>query len=191
MPDTFLTRLTKRLFSSTIDAQVNSRVALAVRALDDVTDRSFTASTYPRDRHDYDRAEVLQDALDAWRQNPIARRIVELTSQYVVGGGLGIECKHERTHRFLRQWWEHRLNRMPMRAFDLCDELSRTGNLFIVISTDPAGMSYIRAIPTADVLEIETEPNDVEQEIAIWEAPRTDGTGPEPTSGPNGVLGVR
>jgi hypothetical protein len=178
-----------RVFSRQIDNQANRRVALAVRALDDVTDRQVNRDTYPRDRYDYDRAEILRDALDAWRLNPLARRIVELTSQYVVGGGLGIESKHEATHRFLRKWWDHRLNRMSMRSFDLSDELSRTGNLFCVISTDASGMSFVRALPTADILEIETRPNDVEQEIAIWQA--VDPAIEEPDTGPNGILGKR
>jgi len=195
-----LSSLTSRLFG----AEITRRVNLAVRALDDPNDRLFTRDTYPRDRHDYDRDEVLRDALDAWRSNPLARRIVELTSQYVVGGGLGIEAKAERTHRFLQSWWTHRLNRMAIRSFDLCDELTRTGNLFIALSTDPAGMSYVRAIPTADILEIETAPNDVEQEFVIWEkapdllaAPPTGAHDPGPPDthstpqpGPGGFMGI-
>ena len=170
---------------------LDRRSNLAARALDDVTDRLVGPASYPRDRRGYDRDEVLRDALEAWRTNPLARRIVALTSQYVVGGGMGIECRHERTRRFLQSWWNHRLNRMSMRAFELCDELTRTGNLFIILSTDPSGMSYIRALPASDVIEIETAPNDVEQETVIWERPGGDvGTEGRPVaSGPNGLLG--
>jgi len=175
-------RIIERLFGP----EIRQRVSLAVRALDDATDRLINRDTYPRDRYDYDRDEVLRDALDAWRQNPIARRIVELTSQYVVGGGLNVECKNERTHRFLQNWWTHRLNHMSQRVLDLCDELTRSGNLFIIVSTDAAGMSYLRALPTADIIDIETAGNDVEQELVVWEKPRGDGT---EVSGPNGQLG--
>jgi hypothetical protein len=174
------------MFGAAVKSQVDKRTALAVRALDDITDRLASHGTYPRDRYDYDRDEVLRDALEAWRNNPLARRIVELTSQYVVGGGLGIECKNERTHKFLNLWWNHRLNRMGMRAYDWCDELTRTGNLFVVLSTDPSGMSYLRALPTADVVDIETAANDIEQEQIIWERPRGDGT---EVSGPTGQIG--
>lgn len=171
--------------------EIQRQASLAVRVLDDKMDRlaasgSTSVSTYPRDRHGYDRDEILRDALDAWRQNPLARRVVELMSQYVVGGGLGVECRHERTHRFLQNWWNHRLNRMPLRAFDLCDELTRTGNLFIVVSTDAAGMSYIRTLPTQDILDIETALNDIEQELVVWERPRGDGT---EQAAPNGFMG--
>jgi hypothetical protein len=187
MLESFYSRITQRLFG----AEIRRQASLAVRALDDATDRLAGAygrapDTYPRDRRGYDRDEVLRDALEAWRTNPLARRIVELTSQYVVGGGLGIECRHERTHRFLQNWWNHRLNRMSMRAFELCDELTRTGNLFVILSSDPSGMSYVRALPTSAVIEIEAASNDVEQELVVWERPRGDGS---EVIAPSGLMG--
>jgi hypothetical protein len=162
-----LFNLTSRLFGK----EIERRIALAVRALDDVRDRVFSSDTYPRDRRDYDREEVLADALEAWRVNPLARRVVGLTSQYVVGGGMGIESKHPRTHKFLTEWWNHRLNRMTTRVFEWCDELSRSGEIFIALATDPAGMTYVRAVPAADIAEIETAENDLEQELWIYEKP--------------------
>ena len=120
-----------------------------------------------RDRFTYDRGEILRQSLVAWRLNPLARRIVELTSQYVVGGGLSINCKNQAAADFLDQFWHHRLNRMPVRVFELCDELSRTGNLFILLSTDAAGMSYIRVLPASEIEEIISRPNDIEQPLAF------------------------
>jgi hypothetical protein len=128
--------------------------------------RSFGAAD--RDRYAYDRADVLEDALDCWRLNPLGRRIVELTTQYVVGGGISLLCKHEPTARFLREFWKHRLNRMDVRVFELCDELSRSGNLFILVSTDAAGMSYLRCIPAQDVDHIQSLPNDIEQPTRFY-----------------------
>ncbi len=159
--------LSTRIFGK----EIERRVGLAVRAMDDARDRSFSKDNYPRDRQGYDRERVLAEALEAWRSNPLARRIVELTSQYVVGAGLSIECAHERTHLFLKEWWSHSLNQMDMRCFEWCDELTRSGELFILLSTDAAGMTYVRAIPAADMAEIETEENDGEQEIFVYEKP--------------------
>jgi len=144
---------------------------LAVRALDDPRDTAVSQGAYPRDRYSYDRLEVLRDALDAWRVNPLARRIVSLTSQYVVGGGLTIASDNEPTDAFLQEWWNHPLNHMPVRAFEWCDELTRSGNLFILLSTDEAGLSYVRAFPAANIAEIVTSPNDVEQPVAFKEKP--------------------
>ena len=161
----------RRFFGRWIDQEVSRQVDLAVRALDDDRDRLWAKSTYPRDRHGYDRDEILADSLEAWRVNPLARRIVGMMTQYVVGGGIGVECNHDRTNKFLADWWEHRLNRMAIRVYEWCDELSRSGDLFVVIATDGAGMSYLRAVPGADILDIKTADNDIEQEIEIVEKP--------------------
>jgi len=98
----------------------------------------------PRDRLTYDRQEVLADCMDAWRFNPLARRIVELTSQYVTGGGMAPRSSDVATQAFLCEFWNHTLNRMDARLSELSDELARSGNLFLLLSTDPSGMSYLR-----------------------------------------------
>lgn len=124
-----------------------------------------------RDRYPYDRAEVLEQSLEAWRANPLARRIIGLTTQYVVGGGIAVSCKHRKTDAFVQSFWSHPLNRMQVRCAELCDELSRTGNLFILLATDAAGMSYVRAVPASMVEEIVSRPNDIEQPLAFKLSP--------------------
>lgn len=118
-----------------------------------------------RDRFEFNRQEVLEQCLVAWRDNPLARRIVELTTQYVIGSGFDIACEDEHTQAFVNQFWNHRLNRMDARITELSDELARTGNLFILLSTDPAGMSYIRTIPATNIEQIYATPNDIEQPL--------------------------
>jgi hypothetical protein len=137
-----------------------------------------------RDRFDYDREEMLKLSLEAWRVNPLARRIVELTTQYVVGAGLRIRADHARaeiaaeTHEFIGEWWNHRLNQVPMRAYEWCDELTRSGELFFLVSTDAAGMSYVRAVPAADIESIQTADNDVQQELAYVQRAANPGEAP-------------
>src|SRR3972149_10796797 len=160
-------RITERLFGP----EITKRVNLAVRALDDYRDRSYTSDLYPRDRRGYDRDEVLADALDAWRVNPLARRVVGMMTQYVVGGGVGVESPHRGTNKFLSEWWSHSLNKMDIRMYEWCDELGRAGELFIVVSTDLAGRSFMRAIPAAEIQDIETADNDLEQGLFIVEKP--------------------
>jgi len=121
-----------------------------------------------RDRFPHDRREVLELAVRAWRENPLGRRIVGLTTQYVLGDGITVSSPHAAADRFLKQFWAHRLNRMDTRCGEWCDELTRTGNLFVLVSTDTAGMSYVRAFPAAGIERIEAQPNDVEQPLAFW-----------------------
>ena len=144
--------LRDRLANYFFGGVINERVNLAVRALDDPRDRPQSSNV--RDRFPYEREEILRDALEAWRLNPLARRIVSLTSQYVAGAGLGISSPHADTHKFLQEWWNDRLNNLSIRSYELCDELTRSGELFPVLSTDAAGMTYVRAIPALEIKEI-------------------------------------
>ena len=158
-------KLVKR-FSDNIAAEVNR--ALLVSETDNsltVGARRFDSSE--RDRYEHNRQEILEQSLEAWRVNPIARRIVELTTQYVVGGGLVVSSKDKKAADFLDLFWNDRLNRMDTRCYELCDELTRSGNLFILLSTDKAGMSYIRAYPAANIEEITSKENDIDQALSF------------------------
>jgi len=126
---------------------------------------AWQAGDSPRDRLTYDRQEVLADCMDAWRFNPLARRITELTTTYVTGGGFVVSCPHAGTQAFLKRFWEHRLNHLSLRTGELSDELVLSGNLFLLLSTDTSGMSYLRVIPSADIVRIESSEADIEQEI--------------------------
>ena len=126
-----------------------------------------------------DREELLTQSLEAWRLNPLARRIVELTSEYVVGAGISLTCRHDQTGRFLDQFWNHRLNRMPIRVFEMCDELTRSGNLFVLLSTDESGMTYVRCIPaTGNSKDRSAVENDIEQPLAFFPKGQPAGFGP-------------
>lgn len=122
-----------------------------------------------RDRLPYDHQTILQQALEAWRANPLARRIVGLTSQYVVGGGIRIHCDHPATTKFLSEWWQHELNQCALRVYEWSDELTRTGELFFLLTTDGAGMTYVRAVPAIQITAIETAENDLQQELAYYQ----------------------
>ena len=140
------------IFSRLLGRPAESRAQLAAAE----TENYFTLGarnwgSEERDRYDFDREEMLRQALEAWRVNPIARRIVELTTQYVVGAGLRVQSTHKDTHKFIEDWWNHRLNQLPMRVYEWCDELTRSGEIFLLVSTDAAGMSYVRGVPAADI----------------------------------------
>ena len=175
----FLDQIKNHLFTSVIDRQV--RQALAAAELDSTwTLGSRGLNESERDRLDYDREEVLRQALEAWRINPLARRIVGLTTQYVVGGGITYSSKHGGNARFLDAFWNHRLNRMPVRISEFCDELARSGNLFLLLSTDAAGMSYVRAVPALEIERIESRPNDIEQPLRFYPHPSLGDPDPRP-----------
>jgi len=50
-----------------------------------------------------------------------------------------------------------------------------SGNLFLLLSTDASGMSYLRVIPSADIARIESSQTDIEQELFYVGKPGLDG----------------
>jgi hypothetical protein len=124
-----------------------------------------------RERLTNDRLEILRQSLEAWQTNPLARRIVELTGQYVVGGGISIHCSEPDCQAFLQDWWHNPLNNLDIRCTEWCDELTRSGELFILCSSDPSGMTYLRAVPASQIQSIESAENDLEQELEYIEYP--------------------
>ena len=120
-----------------------------------------------RDRYDYDRQTIFAECLRAWRVNPIARRIVKLYTQFIIGEGLSVESDHKATHDYLKLWWAHPLNALDQQCMDWCDELTRSGNMFFLCTVDQSSrMLFVRAVPADQVSEIITSPNDVFQEVA-------------------------
>jgi hypothetical protein len=106
------------------------------------------------------------DALLAWRTNPYAKRVIDLITDYTVGDGLTPVAPGE-IGRFVDAFWTHPQNRLDLRLPDLMDELSRAGDLFLALFRNPAdGLSYIRAVPKSEIVEIVTAENDWEREVA-------------------------
>jgi len=118
-----------------------------------------------RDRLSYDRKKILDQAINAWRSNPIARRIIQLTTEFVIGDGLAFQTSNARANKFLSDFWNHPLNNLTEQLPEWADEAWRTGDLFILFSVDEGGMIYVRALPSESIGVIQTAENDYRQEL--------------------------
>ena len=151
----------------------------------------------PADRPWSERRDDLDDALEAWRRNFFVRRIVGLVRAYVVGNGITPTSKRPTIQRFITAFWDHPKNRMARRLGPMCDELTRAGELFVILFTNKAdGMSYVRFMPASRIMDIETDPEDYEKELRYsqltptgqpkwWISPHHPGA--TNTDGPNGL----
>jgi hypothetical protein len=114
--------------------------------------------------------DLYQDALTAWRKNPIAKRIIDVTTDYCLGDGLTPTARGQ-AGTWMHDFWTHPKNNMPVRMHELSDELARAGDLFLTLHRNPDdGMSYVRPIPKDRIIRIETLPNDWETEICYVES---------------------
>ena len=154
-------------------ARMTGRKPLAAAAVRAVVDDSPGWQNSPDTRHDHDldtRHALYSDSLKAWRSNPIAWRIIAITTDFVVGSRIQLTSTHAGLQRFLDSFWNHPQNRMAERLEPLCDELSRAGDLFVVLFRNPQdGMSYLRVVTKDRIARIETAPNDWERELAYFE----------------------
>lgn len=116
-----------------------------------------------RDRLNYDRLNVLNQAINAWRSNPIARRIIDITTEFVLGDGFSFTAPAQVLEP-LRSFWRHPLNDLDGQIPEWADEAWRTGDLFLLLSQDPGGGVYVRALPSESISSMQTAENDYRQE---------------------------
>ena len=159
------------------------REKMTVRESDNTFFTGDHASGLYRDRFEYDRGTILGECLRAWRVSPIARRIVKIYTEFMVGEGLNVKTEHTATQKFLTEWWNHPLNKLNEQIPQWCDERTRAGNLFFLVTATPDGMTFIRSVPSELILEIQTAQNDIFQET--YYVPVIEGDSPWPAYDPS------
>lgn len=149
--------LAKRLMAPQVEALVEERVRNALQTLDDEFWRPIAPpADGPRPWHET--RQLLERAQAAYESNPIAARIIHMTTDFVIGSGATIKGP-----AWVHAFWEHPQNRLSERIYAWCDELALSGELFIVLSRNRAdGMSYVREIPALQIDAIECATEDRE-----------------------------
>ncbi len=164
-------RLFGDIIKAGIDRAVNAKISVRV---DDGPGWDPLSGGGPNDRPWAELREDLDDALEAWRKNFMIRRIVTLTRSYVVGNGIDISSKHAWVEGFVRRFWDHPMNQIDQRLGPMCDELVRSGELFVILFTNKVdGMSYIRFVPASRIREVETDKDDYEKELRYGQIQET------------------
>lgn len=164
-------RIARRLFGDVIDQAVTAAISIRV---DDSPGWDSLTQAGPADRPWHERHTDLDQALTAWRKNFLVRRITTLTRSYVLGDGITVTSKLPKVDQFLKVFWDHPKNLLDRRLAPMCDELTRTGEIFPVLFTNRVdGMSYIRFVIAAQIREIETEAQDYETELRYGQMQKT------------------
>lgn len=139
-----------------------------------VDDSDGWAGNLTSRNQDYDQGTVYKlytDALTAYRKNPIALRIIGITTDFVIGNSITISSPHKELHAFIQEFWNHPKNRMPLRLEPMCDELSRAGDIFpVLFRNSHDGMSYIRFITKDQINQIVSDPKDWETEMSYLQS---------------------
>ena len=133
-----------------------------------ITDTGWSSFGRRQDRDHSDIQTQYGDALTAWRKNPLAWRIIQITTDYTVGEGIKLSSPNPDMQRFIESFWEHRENNIALRLESMAEELARSGDLFPLLFRERhTGVSLLRFITKDEVINIETKANDWERETAI------------------------
>lgn len=110
--------------------------------------------------------ENLNNATEAFRTNPLAFRLVQLHVDHVLGDGMVLRSPDSRIQAELDLFWHHPLNSLSVRQFDFLTALALDGEIFPTIHTNPYdGTSYLRLVPASLIDRIETNPDDLWDEL--------------------------
>ncbi|MHB1355080.1 MAG: hypothetical protein ACYCZF_03775 [Anaerolineae bacterium] len=142
-------------------AEVEQRIRLAIPVRDDAPGyREATTSSLQQPWADV--RSLIETSNHLGATHPLAARILALTTDFVVGAGPEVTGD-----AWALSFWHDPRNRLDQRLHRWCDELSRTGELFLVLSRNPAsGMSYVREVPAVLIDHVETDPHDLECELS-------------------------
>jgi hypothetical protein len=144
--------------------------SVSVRVDDSPGWTDLTAGDGPNDRPWYELQEDLTDSLEAWRRNAWVRQVVRLLTAYVVGDGIVVDSERVSVSRWVGKFWDHRQNRITDRLAAWCDELTRSGELYVALFPNEVdGMQYVRAIPASQIERVETDEEDYETETGYLE----------------------
>jgi len=110
---------------------------------------------------------ILRRAYAAWCRNPLAGQIVNLTTWFVMGKGLGFAARDARVQRALIRFWNDPDNDMPVMQHWMSNELQIYGEIFCRFFISPIdGSVRIALVDPIEILEVVTDPDDIRKPVA-------------------------
>jgi hypothetical protein len=116
-----------------------------------------------RTRSNWSRSDLLTQCFNSWRSNPISKRLIDITTEFVIGDGFSFKSTNKRADKFIQKMTSDPLNDFESQIPEWCNEAWRGGDLFLVGKSDAGGMTYWRGFPAEGIAEIQTENNDYRQ----------------------------
>ena len=154
----------------------------ASHAAEDRGYRTLLSPQTERDLPPADRRALLLEVYEAYLTNPLAHAVIEVGTNFVLGGGVRVVAEDHRVQRIIDDFWQDADNRMDERIYALLTELALFGEQFVRFFVDPlTGRTVVRQLDPLYVTEIETDPEDVERPLRYRYAPPPAGApGPLP-----------
>jgi len=103
-----------------------------------------------------------------WEQNPLAKRLIGLMTDMVIGGGLTVEAEDERLQQVLDATWSNQTNQLQTRAREFYTAQMLTGELFITNAVNPvSGAVIFGYLDPAEIDHVVPSPGNILQPMAV------------------------
>lgn len=113
-------------------------------------------------------------AVYLWERNPIARRIIEVQVEWVVGEGVQVNAKNPRTKEYLKRFWDHPVNRWDLKLPARVRELFLMGEQFWpAFQNQYSGLFSLGSLDPSRVKEVILDPDNAETVIGVITRGRT------------------
>ena len=134
---------------------------------DDYLYRRLTGETRDLTPVTQERARTVSRYLH--RQNPLARRLVEMTADFVVGDGLNFVCVDPNVQEIIDEFWADPTMKLDLRHRDLVVDLAVNGELFLR-AYEENGKVLLGYIDPSRVKEVHKDAENafVDKEITIY-----------------------
>lgn len=90
-----------------------------------------------RDLTPLQQERMLEIAWFLFEQNPLAKRLITLTSDLVTGGGITVNAEDARIQAVVDKVWTGRINQLQTRAREFHNALGITGELVLPVAVNP------------------------------------------------------
>jgi len=111
--------------------------------------------------------EILRRAFSTWCRNPLAGQIVNITTWFVMGKGIGYSAKDEQVGKAIDRFWNDPENDMLAVQHWMSNELQIYGELFIRFFVNPInGAIRIGLIDPLEIRDIVTSADNIRKPVA-------------------------
>lgn len=129
------------------------------RRLSGRPDRDLSPITHQR---------MLEIAYRLYDRNPLAHRIVELTKDFVIGGGVTYRCESPEIQTILDDFWSDPINNWDLKQYNRVLELGLFGEqCYPVFVNSYNGRVRLGSLDPASIGEVRTNPENAEEVEAI------------------------
>lgn len=105
---------------------------------------------------------MLEIAWFLWESNPLAKRLITLMTDLIVGEGVTVEAKDQRLQEQIDQVWNHRINLLQRRVREFHNSLALNGELVLPIARNPiTGRPVLGFIDPYQILRVEPDADNI------------------------------